>query len=233
MTEPAVLVLAICLLTSLSEASDFDGLQSSLTEAASQCLDAATVRDLVKKLAEDKASYLRTVDQTHDVLAQALSSAAEEGSASPTAATELLGPDIATTARASYLDTLTQAHDVLAKAVSAAVIAPAAIPEAEKPYKEASLRGDSDAGEDELTSSQQTFRSQELLRSEFYTEDGLRGHINGFTWIEAGSYWTGSNYSSRNICFPVPMLDARIALICLIIFLLDITYPCGLALFST
>ena len=180
-------------------------------------LDAATVRELVKTLVEDKASYLRTVDQAHDVLAQALSSVAEEGSASLTAVTELLDPDIATNARASYLDTLTQAHDVPAKAVSAVVIAPAAMPETEKPYKEASSRGDSDAGEDKLTSSQQTFRSQRLLRSEFYTEDALRGHINGFTWTEAGSYWAGSNYSSRNICFPAPMLDARIALICLII----------------
>ncbi|KAK3167866.1 hypothetical protein OEA41_004312 [Lepraria neglecta] len=69
-------------------------------------LDAATARELVKKLAEDKASYLHTVDQAHDVLAQALSSAAEESSASPIAATELLDPDTAATARASYLDTL-------------------------------------------------------------------------------------------------------------------------------
>ena len=172
---------------SLSEASDFDRLQSSLTEALPP-------RELVKKLVEDKASYLRTVDQAHDVLAQALSSAAEEGSASPTAATELLDPDVATNARASYLDT----HDVLAKAVSAVVIAPAAMPETEKPYEEASSRGDSDAGEDKLTSSQPTFRSQELLRSEFYTEDGLRGHIKEFNWTEAGSYWAGSYWAGSN-----------------------------------
>ena len=85
------------------------------------------------------------------MLAQALSSAAEENSASPTAVTELLDPDIATTTRASCLDTLTQAHEILAKAISAAVIALAAIHETEKSYKEASSRRDSNAGEDEFS----------------------------------------------------------------------------------
>ena len=50
-------------------------------------LDAATAQEMIKKLAEDQAQYLNTLNRAHDILAQALAAAAT-GKPSPRLTTE-------------------------------------------------------------------------------------------------------------------------------------------------
>lgn len=120
-------------------------------------LDAATAQDLIKKLAEDRATYLETITRTHDLLAKALEVQAT-GQVHPPLTTERLRRNTGTTLATTTTDDI--------------VTAPK--------DSNFSIEEDTDTDDDESLFVQQT------LPPESFHEEGLRKHLREYAWTEAG-----------------------------------------------
>ena len=120
-------------------------------------LDASTVQELIKKLAEDRATYLDTITHTHDLLAKAIESQAHEKPQVPLT-TERLRRNTGTTLATTNTD------DIVTVPKDANF----------------SVDEDSDTDDDESLFVQQT------LQPEIFEEDELRKHIREYPWTPAG-----------------------------------------------
>ena len=120
-------------------------------------LDAATAQDMIKKLAEDRATYLDTISRTHDLLAKVLEIQATGHSPTPLT-TERLRRNTGATL------TTTTTDDIVT------------VP------KDASFSLDDDSETDDDDS----LFVQHKLPPELYHEEGLRKHIREYPWTEAG-----------------------------------------------
>lgn len=120
-------------------------------------LDAATAQEMIKKLAEDRATYLETISRTHDLLAKALEAQATQKVHLPLT-TERLRRDTGTTPATTTTDDI--------------VTAPK--------DSNFSIEEDSDTDDDESLFVQQT------LPPESFQDEGLRKHIKEYPWTEAG-----------------------------------------------
>ncbi len=120
-------------------------------------LDAATAQEMIKKLAEDRATYLETISRTHDLLAKALEAQATQKVHLPLT-TERLRRDTGTTLATTTTDDI--------------VTAPK--------DSNFSIEEDSDTDDDESLFVQQT------LPPESFQDEGLRKHIKEYPWTEAG-----------------------------------------------
>ena len=120
-------------------------------------LDTATAQEMIKKLAEDRATYLDTISRTHDLLAKALETHAT-GPVQIPLTTERLRRNTGATL------TTTTTDDIVTVPKDASF----------------SLEEDSDTDDDESLFVQHT------LPAESYNEDGLRKHIREYSWTDAG-----------------------------------------------
>ena len=134
-------------------------------------LDAATAREMMNKLAEDRAQYLETLNRAHNVLAQALLAS---GSNKPV-------PEFSFTSTrrntAETFDTKTTLDrlDV----------------DSNKKPSSLSFEDESESDDDESLFVQQT------LPAETYDEEGLRRHILEYDWTEAGKEILGDIVEDR------------------------------------
>ena len=122
-------------------------------------LDAATAQELIKKLADDRNTYLDTISRTHDLLARALESNAVEKPDNPLT-TERLRRNTGTT----LATTIATADDIVTVSKDSNF----------------SLDEDPDTDDDESLFVQHT------LPAESYHEGGLRKHIRDYPWTDAG-----------------------------------------------
>lgn len=120
-------------------------------------LDAATAHELIKKLEEDRATYLDTISKTHDLLAKILDVQAIEKPPTPLT-TETLRRNTGTT-----LATITT-DDVVT------------VP------KDANFSIDEELDTDD----DESLFVQHTLPAKSYDEEGLRKHIRDYAWTEAG-----------------------------------------------
>ena len=123
-------------------------------------LDAATAQEILNKLAEDRTQYLETLNRAHNVLAQALSAA---GSDKPL-------PQFAFhAARRNTADTFDTK------------------PTLDRLDTDSTQKNSSFSFEDESESDDdESLFVQQTLPAETYDEEGLRRHILGYDWTEAG-----------------------------------------------
>ena len=120
-------------------------------------LDAATAQELIKKLAEDRASHLESINQTHELLARALDVQAGGKPQTPLT-TERLRRNTGTTLGTTTTD------DVVTVPKDANF----------------SIDEDSDTDDDESLFVQHT------LPAKSFELEGLREHIRRYPWTEAG-----------------------------------------------
>ena len=120
-------------------------------------LDAATAQEMIKKLAEDRATYLDTISRTHDLLAKALEAHATVPPSQPVTLERLRRNTGTTLATTVTDDIVTAAKD-----------------------SNFSVEEDSDTDDDE------SLFVQDLLPPESYKEEDLRKHIREYPWTEAG-----------------------------------------------
>ena len=120
-------------------------------------LDAAAVQDLIKKLEDDKTTYLDTVSRTHDLLARVLEGQAAEGPQTALTNERLRRNTGTTLATTTTDDVVTVSKD-----------------------SNFSVDDDSDTDDDEA------LFVQHSLPAEKFDEEGLRKHIREYTWTEAG-----------------------------------------------
>lgn len=121
-------------------------------------LDAATAQEMIKKLAEDRATYLDTISRTHDLLATALAASATGKPQIPLTGERLRRNTVTTLATTTTDDVVTAPKD-----------------------SNFSIDEDSDTDDDESLFVQQT------LPNESYDEEGLRKHIKEYPWTKAGA----------------------------------------------
>ncbi len=124
-------------------------------------LDAVTVQELIKKLAEDREKYSETLNRAHEVLAQALVAA---GTDKP------LAPLTVSTVRRNTANSLDTAKTLDTRFTL----------DVDSIQKTHSFEDESDTDDDESLFVQQT------LPPETYEEEGLRRHILGYDWTQAG-----------------------------------------------
>ena len=121
-------------------------------------LDATTAQELIKKLAEDRATYLDTIGRTHDLLAKALEAQASGKTQAAPLTIERLRRNTGTTLATTVTDDIvTTSKD-----------------------SNFSVDEDSDTDDDESLFVQHT------LQAETFDEEGLRGHIREHPWTDAG-----------------------------------------------
>lgn len=124
-------------------------------------LDAVTAQELIKKLAEDREKYFETLNRAHEVLAQALVAA---GTDKP------LAPLTVSTVRRNTANSLDTAKTLDTRFTL----------DVDSIQKTHSFEDESDTDDDESLFVQQT------LPPETYEEEGLRRHILGYDWTQAG-----------------------------------------------
>lgn len=124
-------------------------------------LDAVTAQELIKKLAEDREKYFETLNRAHEVLAQALVAA---GTDKP------LAPLTVPTVRRNTANSLDTAKTLDTRFTL----------DVDSIQKTHSFEDESDTDDDESLFVQQT------LPPETYEEEGLRRHILGYDWTQAG-----------------------------------------------
>ena len=120
-------------------------------------LDAATAQEMIKKLAEDRATYLDTISRTHDLLAKALEAHATGTPSQPLTSERLRRNTGTTLATTTTDDIVTAPKD-----------------------SNFSIEEDSDTDDDE------SLFVQQKLQPKSYKEEGLRKHIREYPWTEAG-----------------------------------------------
>ena len=121
-------------------------------------LDAATAQDMINKLEDDRKRYLDTLTKAHEVLAQALNTAAATGKPAPPLTTGRLRRNTGTT-----LATTIDVESV--KKIGGSTL---------------SVDDESDTDDDE------SLFVQQKLPAETYDEGGLRKHIKEYSWTDAG-----------------------------------------------
>lgn len=122
-------------------------------------LDAATARDLVNQLTEDRATFLDAIGRTNELLTRLLESQTHAtGRDNPPLTTERLRRNTAATLATSTTDDIvTTTKD-----------------------SNFSIDIDSDTDDDE------SLFVQQKLPPESFDEEGLRKHIRDYSWTEAG-----------------------------------------------
>lgn len=139
-------------------------------------LDAATARELMNKLAEDRAQYLETLDRAHNVLAQALLAAGSDKSLPQFS----FHPARRNTAETFDTKTTLDRLDV---------------DSSQKPSS-LSFEDESESDDDESLFVQQT------LPAETYDEEGLLRHILEYDWTDAGREILGDIVGHRKTLKP-------------------------------
>ena len=119
-------------------------------------LDTATVQDLIKKLEEDRSTYLEAISRTHELLAKALEAQTAEGPQTALTNERLRRNTGTTLATTTTDDVVTVSKD-----------------------SNFSVEDDSDTDDDEA------LYVQHSLPTERYDEEGLRRHIREYPWTEA------------------------------------------------
>lgn len=157
-------------------------LEDAHVRASLTSLDAATVQSILKKLEENRKAYQDSLNRTHELLAQVLSSQVSGSLAGSTKAPSIasapsprikptnppLSPPLTqqNTDRRNTnttLDTFTTLHDGSKEKTSTL-----------------SADDESDTDEDEA------LYVQDLLEPEEFSEEGLKSHVTGHKWTEAG-----------------------------------------------
>ena len=146
--------------------------------AQPQPLDANMAQEMINKLAEDRANYLDTLNRAHELLAQALVAAGSDQPPTP------LPQLTVTSVRRNTANSLETSRTLDTKTTL----------DVDSIHKSArSFEDESDTDDDESLFVQQT------LPSETYDEEGLRNHIVGYDWTEAGRAILGDIVNDKKI----------------------------------
>ena len=151
-------------------------------------LDPVTAQEMMNKLAEDRATYLETLNRAHELLAQALVAA---GSGKPTPKLTIH------TVRRSTADSLDTAKtfDTVGTLETPKTFDTKNTLDVDSIQKTSahSFEDYSDTDDDESLFVQQT------LPSETYDEEGLRRHILGYDWTQAGRDILGDTLNDKKL----------------------------------
>lgn len=133
-------------------------------------LDASTAQEMIKRLADDQATYLNTLNRAHELLAQALTATAT-GKKPPRLTSERVrrntGPTPAT------LDVEEVRRDLNGSTIS--------------------VDDDSDTDDDE------SLFVQQILPPESYDEEGLKQHLQEHSWTGAGRAILGGILEDKHL----------------------------------
>lgn len=144
-------------------------------------LDAATAQELIDKLAEDRTTYLDTLNRAHEVLAQALTAAGAKKPVPQLTVQTVRRGTIDTIESGRTLDTFNTTRTPRTLDTSTTLDPNRNNLDVESIQKTTnSYEDESDTDDDE------SLFVQETLAPETYDEDGLRSHILTYDWTKAG-----------------------------------------------